>query len=151
MDILWQEKIYLSLTNRTFGSLSINIGHIDQCILNIVHLKLKITPLLLRFQQYNICTSLDKLALRNRGVWHKENSGPLGEGGFHPHLGNSFRSVGSQFFFYTVNFTYIKSLSLKGHAFILKSLELGKLTKVSKSPNQKLENWLRFFLQSAKT
>ena len=46
----------------------INIGHIFQCILNIVHLKLKIMPLLLRFQRYKIHALLDKLALRNHGV-----------------------------------------------------------------------------------
>jgi hypothetical protein len=35
------------------------------------------TPLLSRFLQNNIRASLDKLALRNRGVGQKKISGPL--------------------------------------------------------------------------
>ena len=46
----------------------INIGSIVQLILNIVHLKQKIMPILSRFQQYNIRASLDKLALRNHSI-----------------------------------------------------------------------------------
>jgi hypothetical protein len=42
-----------------------------------VHLKPKMTPLLSRLLQDNIRASLDKLALRNRGVGQKKNSGPL--------------------------------------------------------------------------
>jgi hypothetical protein len=45
--------------------------------LNIVHLKPKMTPLLSRFLQNNIRASLDKLALRDRGVGQKFFSGPL--------------------------------------------------------------------------
>jgi hypothetical protein len=39
------------------------------------------TPLLSRFLQNNIRASLNKLALRNRGVGQKKISGPLGRGG----------------------------------------------------------------------
>ena len=42
-----------------------------------MHLKLKITPLLLRFQQYNIRALLEKLTLRNRGVGQINISGSL--------------------------------------------------------------------------
>ena len=56
----------------------IHIGHIVQLILTILHLKLKIAPLLSRFQQYNIHASLDRLELENRGVGQKKNYGPLG-------------------------------------------------------------------------
>ena len=43
------------------------LQYCTQWILNIVHLKLKIVAV----------PSLDKLGLRNRGVGHKNNSGPL--------------------------------------------------------------------------
>jgi hypothetical protein len=48
-------------------------------MLNIVHLKLKIMPPSLRFQKYNIHALLDKLALRNRGVGHKNILDPGGK------------------------------------------------------------------------
>ena len=56
-------KNCLTLTNWTFGSLTIDI--------NNVHFKPKITPLLSRFQQFEIRSSLDKLVLRNRSVGQK--------------------------------------------------------------------------------
>ena len=69
------------LPQRFVSELRFYIGPIVQCILNSVHLKLKFTPLLLRFQQNNIRAKLDKLVLRNRGVGQNKNSGPLSMGG----------------------------------------------------------------------
>ena len=50
------------------------MGHIVQWILNIVYLKPEITLLLSWFLQNNIRASLDKLALRNRGVGQKKTT-----------------------------------------------------------------------------
>ena len=116
----------------------INIGPIVQCILNSVHLNLKFTLLLSRFQQNNIHAKLDKLALRNRGVWHKENSGPLGEGGFHPPPGKFFSECLIPILFIHCQFYIYIELKSKRACLYLKISGVGEINESVKESKSKI-------------